>query len=168
MGRWTECAGSGRGGGRRTGRRAGPVGSPPGYTLIELIMVLLVLGILLGLGVPPAARWRDGAAVVAARDQLAGGLAMTRLVAVSASGATLVLDPARGRFRVHTAAGDALAPVDLRHRYRVRVDVGSDEPVLFHYDALGIGRITSRTVRVRRRAAEAGLTVSAYGRFRRW
>lgn len=140
-----------------------------GYTLIELLVVLSVLGVLLAITLPPITRWRDAAAAHAARDELAGALALTRVVAVSARGATLVLDPTTGRFWIRTEEEEDGPATDLAGRYRVRVDAGpSTEPVLFHYDALGIGRLANRTVRVRRGRAEAGLTVSAYGRFRRW
>ncbi|MFW5951632.1 MAG: prepilin-type N-terminal cleavage/methylation domain-containing protein [Gemmatimonadota bacterium] len=139
-----------------------------GYTLIELLFVLLILGGLLGIAMPPAGRWLDDAAVHAARDELAGALAWTRMAAASAGGATLVLDPATARFEILGPAGARGPATDLARRYRVEVDVGTDQPVLLRYDALGIGRIASRTIRIRRHAAEAGLTVSAYGRVRRW
>lgn len=150
-------------------RPARPVRAP-GYTLIELLFVLSILGVLLAITMPPLTRWLDAAAVHAARDELAGGLALTRVAAVSGRGATLVLDPAAGRFWIRTEEEDGSATAtDLARRYRVRIDVGaSTAPVLFHYDALGIGRLANRTVRVHRGRAEAGLTVSAYGRFRRW
>lgn len=138
-----------------------------GYTLIELIVVMAVLGVLLAIALPPALRWRDAAAVRSARDELAAALAWTRVAAASHGGATLVLDPAVGRFWTHADGRDS-APVDLADRYGVRVDPGSGDPVVFHYDGLGIGRLTNRTVRVVRGDAEAGVTVSAYGRYRRW
>lgn len=140
----------------------------PGFTLIEMVLVLLLLGVMLTVTLPPFARWRDAAAVHAARDELAAGLAWARVAAYSRNGATLVLDAAEGRFWT-LATGEADTPAtDLRARYGVRVEAGSAGTVLFHYDALGIGRLSSRTVRIQRRGAEAGLTVSAYGRVRRW
>jgi len=42
------------------------------------------------------------------------------------------------------------------------------DTVVLRFDALGVGRMTSRTFRVRRGSAEAGLTVATYGRVRRW
>ena len=140
----------------------------PGYTLIEILLVLCFLGVLLAISLPPLARWRDAAAVHAARDELAGALALTRITAASRSGATLVLDPPTARFWTEVDGQRPAPATDLASRYRVRVEAGSAGPVLFHYDALGIGRLTSRTIRIRRHGAEAGLTVSAYGRFRRW
>lgn len=139
-----------------------------GYTLIELLLALLLLGVLLSLAFRPLTRWRDRAAVHAAREELAAALAHTRITAISAAGATLVLTPATGRFSTRTHGGTVGPPVDLRARYRVGVDAGAGDSVTFHYDALGIGRLTSRTVTMKRGAARAGITVSAYGRYRRW
>lgn len=139
-----------------------------GYTLIELLLVLLLFGVLLSVALRPLTRWRDRAAVHAAREELAAALAHTRIMAISAAGATLVLSPTTGSFSTRTQAGTAGPPVDLSARYRVNVEAGAADSVTFHYDALGIGRLTSRTVTVTRGAAEAGLTVSAYGRYRRW
>ena len=140
----------------------------PGTTLIELIVVMAVLAILLGVAVPSSAQWRDAAAVRAARDELASALARARATAVSRGGAALVLDPLAGRFWTVTDSGRAGETVSLEDRYGVQVDPGGEEPVIFRYDGLGIGRLASRTVRIRRGTAEAGLTVSAYGRTRRW
>lgn len=140
----------------------------PGTTLIELVVVLAVLAALLGVAVPASARWRDAAAVRAARDELAAGLARTRATAVSRGGAALILDPLVGRFWTVADRGRTPEAVGLGDRYGVRVDPGGDDLVVFRYDGLGIGRLASRTVRIRRGGAEAGLTVSAYGRARRW
>ncbi len=138
-----------------------------GYTLVEMIVVTALLGVLLAIALPPTLRWRDAAAVRSARDELAAGLAWTRVAAASHGGATLLLDPVTGRFWTRTAGRNGEA-VDLTGRYGVRVDPGTEEEVAFHYDALGIGRLTNRTVRIHRGAAEGGVTVGAYGRYRRW
>ena len=141
---------------------------PHGYTLVELILVLMLLGVLLGIARTATAAWRDRAAVRAAREELVAGLAWTRLAAATHGGAVLVLDPLTGRFWTSTADGTGSRAVNLRRRYGVRVDPGTDAPVLFRYDALGIGRLSNRTVRIARGGAEGGVTVSAYGRYRRW
>lgn len=138
-----------------------------GFTLIELLVVLAILAILLSAAAPPLRRWRDAAAVRGARDHVAGALATTRLAAVSGGGAALVLDPGTGRFRIDVG-GSPGAPVDLGREYGVRVETGGAGDVVLRYDALGIGRIASRTLRFVRGDATAGLTVSAYGRYRRW
>ena len=139
-----------------------------GFTLIEILVCIALLAMLLAVAAPPAFRWRDAAAVSAARDELAAGLGWTRMAAAAHGGAALVLDPLSGRYSVRIGTGVEPPPVDLAGRYGVAIDPGTSAPVAFRYDALGIGRITSRTVRFRRGAAEAGLTISAYGRYRRW
>jgi prepilin-type N-terminal cleavage/methylation domain-containing protein len=140
----------------------------PGYTLLETLAALALLGVVLGIALPPAARWRDHAAVRAARDEIAAELAGARMAAVAHGGARLVVDPATGLVWVTTSAGHVEEVVDLANRYGVRLLAGAGGPVPIPYDALGIGRLASRTIEVRRGRASAGLTVSAYGRVRRW
>lgn len=138
-----------------------------GHSLIELLVVLGVLGILSGLAMPPAARARDRVAVRAARDELAAALALTRLTAATSGGAHLLVDPATGRVSITTARAEH-PTLDLTRSHGVSLEVGGGGPVEIRYDALGIGRFANRTIAVRRGAAVAGLTISAYGRFRRW
>ena len=139
-----------------------------GHTLIETIVVLAILAGLLSIAAPAMIRWRDGAAVRSARDDLAAALGWTRLAAASHGGAALIVDPLTARYSVRVERGSGRPSVDLGGRYGVTIDPGTDRPVVLRYDALGIGRLTSRTIRIRRGAAEAGVTVSAYGRYRRW
>lgn len=137
-----------------------------GTSFLELTVVLALVGLLLGIAAPSTLRWRDRVAVRAARDDLAAGLAAARATAAAAGGAALVLETGSARFWI--AAGGVAGPVtDLAERYRVRVEGGSGT-IEVRYDALGIGRLANRTLRLRRGAAEAGLTISAYGRVRRW
>lgn len=142
----------------------------PGVTLIELAIALVVIGVLLGTGAVPFARALDRYAVRGARDALAAGLAHARATAIASGGAELVIDLRAARYRVHIAGGSTAPPVDLRAQYRVVVsaDGQAADSIAFRFDALGIGRMTSRTIRFRRGRAEAGLTVATYGRVRRW
>lgn len=139
-----------------------------GFSLLELLLVLALLGVLLGIALPSTATWRDRMAVHAAREEVAAALSWTRLAAASSGGAELVVDAATGRVWTVTHEASAVRPVDLRERYGVRVDVGRADTVFLRFDALGIGRIASRRIRILRGRAEAGLVVSAYGRVRRW
>lgn len=138
------------------------------YTLIELLVALALLGILLAMALPPVTRWRDEAGVRAARDELAAALAWTRMAAVSRGGAALVVDPAAGHVWTRTADGTDSPAIDLRARHGVELDAGSGALLVLSYDALGIGRAASRTFTLRRGDASGGVTVSAYGRYRRW
>lgn len=139
-----------------------------GYTLFELILVLTLLAILLAVAVPRAGRWRDGLAVRSAREDVAAALAWTRLAAAARGGAALHLDPVDDAIWTSYGDGSTTPRVSLAGRYGVALDPGASGAIAVRYDLLGIGRVASRTVRITRGSAVAGVTVSAYGRFRRW
>ena len=138
-----------------------------GYTIAELLVVLALLALLLAMAGPQAVRWRDAFAVRAARDDLAAALAWTRVAAVSGAGARLVVEPDPARFRTLTTLGDLGPAADLGDRYGVEFETPA-APTEIAYDALGIGRLASRTLILRRGAARAGVVISAYGRVRPW
>jgi prepilin-type N-terminal cleavage/methylation domain-containing protein len=139
-----------------------------GYTLIELLLVLVVLGVLLTLAAPSFGRWRDVVAVAGARDELAGRLAWTRIAAASHGGATLIVLLPDGRYRVEVGGGGVPFAGELGRVYGVTLDAGGADSLELGFNSLGVGRMTGRTIRVVRGAAEAGLTVTPFGRYRRW
>ncbi|HEY8470568.1 MAG TPA: type II secretion system protein [Longimicrobiales bacterium] len=141
-----------------------------GFTLLELAIVLALITTLLGAGAIAFTRLLDRYAVRAARDALAAGFAHARAAAIAHGGASLVVDIPAARFRIDAAGAPLAAPLDLRAQYRVTLSADGlpADSLAFHFDALGIGRMTGRTLRIRRGHAEAGLTVAAYGRIRRW
>lgn len=139
-----------------------------GYTLLELLIALSLLGILLTMALPPVGRWRDQVAVRAARDDLAGAIAWTRMAAAARGGAALVVDPVTGRVWTRTAEGEDFPVIDLQDRYDVELETGAASLLILHYDAFGIGRTASRTFTLRRGVVTGGVTVSAYGRYRKW
>lgn len=140
-----------------------------GHTLIEILTVLLVMAILLAIGLPPVRGWRDAAAARAARDELAARLSWTRIIAASHGGAALVLDVPAARYRVELGDGVTSHAADLGEIFGVHIQTASaGDSLVLRYDALGIGRTTGGTLYVRRGAAVAGLTVTPYGRYRRW
>jgi prepilin-type N-terminal cleavage/methylation domain-containing protein len=141
-----------------------------GFTLLELAIVLALAAVLLGAGTIAFSRLLDRYAVRAARDALAAGFAHARAAAIAHGGASLVVDLHAARFRIDAAGALPAAPQDLRAQYRVTLSTDGlpADSLAFHFDALGIGRMTSRTLRIRRGHAEAGITVAAYGRIRRW
>jgi Tfp pilus assembly protein FimT len=141
-----------------------------GTTLIELLLALCLLGILTGLAGPAVDRGVDRFAVRAARDELAAAVSRTQSSAIALGGAVLVLDPGHATFWIRSATRDTvLRPVDLAARHGVDiVTSGAADPVELVYDGLGIGRMTSRTIRLVRGTATATVAVSAYGRARTW
>jgi len=141
-----------------------------GFTLAELAIALVVLGSLLGAAAVPFGRMLDRYAARAARDALAAGIAHARAAAIASGGAELVIDVRAARYDIRITGAPSPAPVDLWAQYRVAVSVDgqSADSVVLRFDALGIGRTTGRTFRIRRGRAEAGLTVATYGRVRRW
>lgn len=140
----------------------------PGFTLLELLIVLALSGVLLSLALPRLQHWRDRAAVRAARNEIAAVIATTRLAAIAHGGAVLMLDSVADRCWIVLGDGETESALDLHRRHRVDLDLGGTSFVSLRYDGLGIGRVASRTVAFRRGSARAGLTVSAYGRVRRW
>lgn len=138
-----------------------------GATLTELLLVLTIMGIVCSLAATPAKRTLDVLHVRAAREALFGSAMRARSVALTRGGASLIIDPQTDVVTVSDAQG---VVADQTHIEGYGVDVfvdGATAPVALRYDAYGIGRMTSRTVRLKRGAAEASLTVSSYGRIRR-
>lgn len=139
-----------------------------GFTVLELAIALLLTGALLGLAVPRAAAALDRIAVAAAREHAAAALARTRAVAVARGGATLVLQRDPGMFRIQDATGAVIEVGALAQGYGVALETSGVEPeIRIRYDALGIGRVASRTLRFRRGSASATLVISSYGRVSR-
>jgi prepilin-type N-terminal cleavage/methylation domain-containing protein len=144
---------------------------PLGYTLLELVVVLALLAIAIGLAYPATRAASDAWAVRAARDATASVLAATRAAAIAHRGAELLVVPATGDVLTRTAAAPA-AEERLRIGRDWRVALSSPgfggDTIAIRYDAIGLGRVASRTLRFERGSAAAGITIAAYGRVRRW
>jgi len=151
--------------------RAPSCRAPAGATLLELVCALTILAALLGLALPALGALADRAAARAARDALAAAAARTRALALARGGAALVVETRTGRVRIEGLDRSPLAPaMDLYQEYDVALatDGAAPDTVRLTFDALGLGRMTSRTFRLRRGRAEARLTIAAYGRIRSW
>ena len=139
-----------------------------GTTLIELATVLLLMGLGGAVLLPVGSRIRNRIAVASARESVAGLFAEARSAAVLHGGSSVHLTdrPWRAWYEV---SGIRRRSVHLEkdHSVSVIVDRGGS-PYEVRFDALGLGRAASSTLRFRRGAAEAGLTLSSYGRVRRW
>jgi prepilin-type N-terminal cleavage/methylation domain-containing protein len=133
-----------------------------GFTLLEISVVLALLALAGTAVVPAARRTADAAAVVGAREAVAGLVVRARSEAMLLGGASL-----------HARAADATVWVEaddsvvalrrLGAEFGVTLELGAAEAEL-PFDALGIGRRASRTLALRRGTAEARLVVAAYGR----
>lgn len=146
--------------GRETRRRRG-------FTLIELVVFLLLTGLLLAAGLPRVASTRDRAAVHGAREAAVGLFSRARVEARAAGGAEIRVEESPSRL-VLSSRRRVATVLDLGAEYRVEVEVpGPAGRATLRFDALGIGRVASRTLVFRRGEHEAALAVSSYGRVRR-
>jgi prepilin-type N-terminal cleavage/methylation domain-containing protein len=137
-----------------------------GFTVIELTVALLLMAATLSALLPAARRQRDRMAVVAAREALVAMLARTRRDARLAGGATLLVRREPGTAWIETT-GAPRDTLELAEEFGVRLELSSAE-VRLAFDALGIGRLASRSLVLARGEESAGVAVSAYGRVRRW
>lgn len=138
-----------------------------GFTLLEMLIALTVAGVLLAASVPSVREARDRLAVRGAREAVVGFLARARARAVSTGGARVVLEEDSARLVLWTE-GLPSTTLALGREFAVALDLpGAATSAELRYDAVGVGRLASRTLRFRRGAAEAALTVSSYGRVRR-
>ncbi len=142
----------------------------PGTTLLELVCALGVIGILLGLTMPPLRSARDVFAVRAARDAIVGASARARAHAVHHGGADLRIDINARSLRIVTRDGviDEATPITRSLDVRIQLDGTQATSATVPYDALAIGRLASRTISLRRGNVTGGVTFSSYGRPRIW
>ena len=137
----------------------------PGATITELLLVLTILAIVATMAVPQVRRGLDIVNVRAARESAFALATRARTHAQANGGASLVIDSDSDVIEVADAAGSAVERMSANAD--VSVDGAASSRVALRYDAYGIGRMTSRTVRFQRGGAQATLVVSAYGRVRR-
>lgn len=139
-----------------------------GMTILELLIALALIGILVSVAAPSLRTTVDVLSARAAREAAFGLLSRARALALQYGGAEIELDAVGDRIVVRRPSGvieadQAFAPrgVDLQ------LD-STTTSVVLRYDAYGLGRMMSRTVTFTARSAQAGLTISSFGRARRW
>jgi prepilin-type N-terminal cleavage/methylation domain-containing protein len=145
--------------------------SRPGITLLELLCGLAIMGVLLGMVAAPIARAGDVFAVRAARDAVINSAARARALAIGHGGATLTLSAPGGIIAIASrdgAVADTLIRLDSDLHVAMTFDDAGLEAAELRFDALGLGRLANRTVRLRRGQVSGGVTFSAYGRARSW
>jgi prepilin-type N-terminal cleavage/methylation domain-containing protein len=142
-----------------------------GHTLPELLVVLALLAIAASMTAPRVRSGLDVYAVRTARDATAAALAQARALALARGSAVAIVDGAKGTVVVEAPTGrPAGEAVHVNALFHVDIDT-DDAPaatVTLRFDALGIGRFSNHTLRFRRGVAAAHLTLSSYGRPRRW
>ena len=143
----------------------------PGHTLPELLVVLALLAIAASMTAPRVGSGLDAYAVRAARDATAAALSQARALALARGSAVAIVDGAQGTVAVESPAGrPAGETVRVGALFHVGIDTDGAPAatVTLRFDALGIGRFSNHTLRFRRGVAAAHLTLSSYGRPRRW
>ena len=138
-----------------------------GFTLLELATVLLLMSLSLGCLLPGARRQLDRVAVLEAREELAGLFHRARLEAVAFGGATVLLNSDSASATLVTG-GEVLDRTALLEKYSVSLTLSAGRPEAeLTFDSLGLGRVASQTLRLKRGDAEAALVVSSFGRIGR-
>ena len=138
-----------------------------GTTLLETLAVVVLVTVIVGAGGPTVQGLVDRATVSVAREALVGLVAEARVVALARGGATVVIErrPPGASIvvdgRVERSLGEGLPSA-------IGLELGRGRDRLeLSYDALGLGRVASATIRLRLRDKERTLVISSYGRVRR-
>jgi type II secretory pathway pseudopilin PulG len=140
-----------------------------GTSLLELMLALVLIGTLTYLGTTSYASARNVFAVRAARDAVVAASARTRAFAIRHGGGTLQIDVPGRTLRITTRDGviDETSAIASDLAVRIQLD-GARSSGSVPYDALGIGRIASRTITLTSGTVVGGVTFSSYGRPREW
>ncbi len=139
-----------------------------GATLFELLLAIILVCILLTVAMPTARSTMDGLAARAARESAFALFSRARAIALQDGGAEIELSALDDRITIRAPSGAIEHEVRFDGR---EIDLhlgGGSDPVILRYDAHGLGRMMSRTVTFTARQASAGITVSSFGRVRRW
>jgi prepilin-type N-terminal cleavage/methylation domain-containing protein len=150
-----------------------------GYTLVELVMVMVIVGLLASLFAPRWAEYAAALRVGSASNRVVSDLHYTRMAAVRGGvSASLVLERSaeceirfRGRIAGHRyhvvsrAQPDVpLRTTDLRRDHgRVCLEMGGADSVVFNSRGLPY-RFNNRTFWVHERTAADSMTLSVVGR----
>lgn len=138
-----------------------------GYTLLEITAALVLFAVAASAALPRLDRALDGFAVRSARERVAGLAALARARAPGLGGAWVLVREAPGAVRVE-ARDTVLVRLGEDELDGVQIEVaGARTEAIFHYDALGVGRVASGALRFRRGDRESSLVISSYGRIHR-
>jgi prepilin-type N-terminal cleavage/methylation domain-containing protein len=141
-----------------------------GVTLAELVVGMAILSIVLSMAAPRLSSARDAWAAAAARDAAIALITRARAEAVAHGEARLLVDPVMSEVRLEAPRGVLRGDIlHVKREWGVALSVDrASAAVSIDFDGLGLGRLANRTFRFQRGAAEARLSLSTYGRPRRW
>ena len=138
-----------------------------GFTLLEMMVALVLASLLLGWSVPRLRSKLDRWAVLGARETLVSIVGSARATALVRGEGWVQIDAATGA--VAWGSGpDSLGLNDLSDEWGVRVLDGPGVGTPVRFDDLGRGQLASRTFTLVRGGATGGVSLSSYGRVRRW
>lgn len=138
-----------------------------GFTLFECLVVLAIVGIGVALGLPALQLQRDRWAVTRAREAAAALLMRARVDALGSGESVVGISPGQSRME-RSLRGAVRESVDLGRRYGVSLGMsGRDTLATIGFNALGLGRMSARTLRFERGSSTASLVISTYGRVSR-
>jgi prepilin-type N-terminal cleavage/methylation domain-containing protein len=134
-----------------------------GFTLIEMVIVIVVMGLILMIAMPKLTNWSDGAAARGARTKATSMLAKARASAIQNNKPTRVEFNGTNGAVVVVGTTDTLEKVTLGTEYGVSMSPSSWSVT---YDPRGIGTPSQTTLNISftRSGKSSGLTVSGYGR----
>ncbi|HEX9565499.1 MAG TPA: GspH/FimT family pseudopilin [Gemmatimonadaceae bacterium] len=136
-----------------------------GFTLLELSVSLVLVGLMAGLTMPRYVAWRDRIAVEAAASTAVSLLATARHAALRRAAVTAVrFDTGTAEVLVHSRS-DTIERRPLGEVHGVRLTATRDS-IAYGPAGLGYGAANTRLVMTRGAAAET-VTVSRLGRARR-
>ena len=141
-------------------------GTRSGVTLPELLIALSLIGVLITLALPTVRDGLNALAARAARETAFVIFSRARVIALQNGGATVEVDTRRDVMMIRVADGTVQ---HVQHFSNTDLILeGNDATAALRYDAHGLGRMMSRTIWFRSSRAQAGLTVSSFGRVRKW
>jgi len=138
-----------------------------GFTLIEIVVVVLLCGMLVGVATPRLGRWMDRLAAEQAAAEIASFYQRARFTAVFRSTRVrleFAEDSLRGVLEGVTDSTFLVVPGPAHRGVRLEV---SRAVIRIHPNGIGWGAANTKLV-LRRGAAEETLTTSRLGRLKWW
>lgn len=138
-----------------------------GYTVPEIVVTLLIVGVVGTLAFPVVQRQIDLLATVSAREEVVALVHRARMEARIHGGAQVVIGEGRDVLLFRSGGEEPLGRVPLAERGIDAQVLGPRSLVELNYGPLGVAGFAAASVVLRRRDAEARLVISGYGRVRR-